>query len=303
MGRGIQIGLLVALVAVAIAVIVVFDAVNSIEEVEVTPDVHVLHGLGGNVGILRTPHGAVVVDTLTFRMQGRRVRERAEVLGGGAAQAVINTHYHFDHTHGNPAFAGGLPVVATHRTLGYLKALDSGYWEGEASRRLPNVLFDDVHELRFGHKTVRLFHFGRGHTDGDLVVHFVQDRVVHVGDLFFNGSYPNIDLEAGGSVQEWAATIDRVLELPFDHVIPGHGPVTDRAGLVAFQGFMRQLADVATAAAAADRDLAETQASAELDDDGLQAEGIPILMWRDRDFVLRRAWEEATGNFERVTLP
>jgi glyoxylase-like metal-dependent hydrolase (beta-lactamase superfamily II) len=294
---------LALLVLVAGGAVYVYQQVSSLEVARVTDDVHALYGLGSNVGILRTDDGAVVVDTMTFQMQGREVRERAEQLGGGAAQVIINTHYHLDHTHGNPAFAPGLEVVSTERTLAYLRALDANYWQGEAEGTLPNETFQDEHELRIGGKRVRLIHPGRGHTDGDLVVLFVEDRVLHTGDLFFNGRYPNIDLEAGGSVQAWAATLDRVLALEFDHVIPGHGPVTDRAGLVAFQRFIQQLADVGREAAKSGRSLEETQRGAALDaDTGYEVMAIPFVMRLDREFVVKRSWEEATGNFTRIEL-
>ncbi len=310
---------LALLVLVAGGAVYIYQQVSTLEVARVTDDVHVIYGLGSNVGILRTEDGAVVVDTMAFRMQGREVRERAEQLGGGAAQAIINTHYHPDHTHGNLAFAPGLEVVSTDRTLAYLRKLDAEYWQGDAAGTLPNETFDAERVLEIGGKTVRLIHPGRGHTDGDLVVLFVEDRVLHTGDLFFIGRYPDIDLEAGGSVKEWAATLDRVLTLDFDPVIPGHGPVTDRAGLVAFQSFMRQLAELGEEAARSGRSLADTQAQASLDADaGFEVLSIPFVMWAsrcasrrssgcgpdrlDRDFVLRRSWEEATGNFTRVEL-
>jgi cyclase len=294
---------LALLAAVAIFTIRIYQRVSTIEVARVTDHVHVIYGLGSNVGILETDEGAVVVDTMTFQLQGREVRDKAEQLGGGPARVVINTHYHFDHTHGNPAFPSGLEVVSTARTLAYMKKLDAGYWEGDAAGTLPNATFEDERELKIGGKTVRVLHPGRGHTDGDLVVLFVDDGVLHTGDLFVNHMYPNIDLEGGGSVQEWVKTLDRVLALEFQHVIPGHGPVTDRAGLVKFQDFMRQLAAVSEEAAKSGRSLAETQANAVLDQDaGYEVMAIPFVMRLDRDFVVKRAWEEGTGNFERVQL-
>src|SRR6185295_15393600 len=94
---------------------------------------------------------------------------------------------------------------------------------------------------RIGNRTVRAFHRGRGHTDGDMVVLFVEDRVLVSGDLVFNGHWPNIDLESGGSVREWSDTMEKILPLDFERVIPGHGAVTDRAGFQAFQAFMASL--------------------------------------------------------------
>ncbi|HEX5068483.1 MAG TPA: MBL fold metallo-hydrolase [Myxococcota bacterium] len=291
------------LVVVACGALFVYQRISTLDVAKVTNDVHVIYGLGSNVGILRTSEGAVVVDTMTFRMQGREVREKAEQLGGGATRAVINTHYHLDHTHGNPAFAAGLPIVSTEKTLAYLKALDADYWKGDAAGTLPNETFAEDHALNIGGKTIRMIHPGRGHTDGDLVVLFVEDRVLHTGDLFFNGRYPNIDLEAGGSVKEWADTLDRVLALDFDQVIPGHGPVTDRAGLVAFQNFMRELAAVGDEAKRSGASLEQTEAQAKLSaDEGYEVMAIPFVMRLDRNFVVKRAWQEATGNFTPVQL-
>lgn len=298
------VGLLVALVLVAasLAGIYAYQQVSSFEVARVTDDVHAIYGLGSNVGVLRTTEGSVVVDTMTFAMQGREIRERAEALAG-PVQALVNTHYHLDHTHGNPAFSSGQDVYATERTRAYLDALDAEYWSGDAAGTLPGRTFTGEHTVRLGNKTVRLIHPGRGHTDGDLVVLFVEDRVLHTGDLFFNGRYPNIDLEAGGSVQDWSATIDRILELDFDHVIPGHGPVTDADGLRAFQRFIAQLAEVGREAEQSGRSLEETLANATLDADaGYDVMAIPFVLRLDRDFVVRRAWEEATGNFQRVSL-
>lgn len=295
---------LVVIAVAAIGAIWVYQQITTLEVVEVTDDVHAILGLGSNVGVLRTDRGAVVVDTMTFRTQGVRIRRTAEDVGGGPVQAVINTHYHMDHTHGNPAFAAGTPVVSTQKTLAYLRLLDAEYWEGDAAGTLPNQTFQNQHELRIGDKTIRLVHPGRGHTDGDLVVLFVEDGVLHTGDLFFNDRYPNIDLEAGGSVAEWVATIDRVLELDFDRVIPGHGPVTDRQGLRDFQEFMRELAAVGDRAVREGWTLDETQQKASLEADaGYEVMEIPLVMRLDRDFVVRRAWEEATGHVQRVTLP
>ena len=296
MGR-ILAGIAAALVvALAVGVIYVHDRVTSVDAERVTGDVHAVRGLGGNVGVLRTGAGAVVVDTMTCRIQGEHIRELVERLGGGPIQAVINTHYHLDHTHGNPGFAPGTRVIATERTRDYLLAFDASYWDGRAEETLPNDLFEHEHELRIGGKTIRSIHPGRGHTGGDLVVLFVEDRVLHAGDLLFSGRYPNIDLEAGGSVREWIGTLDRVLELDFDRVIPGHGPVTDRAGVRAFQRFLREVWRAGEEAAREGLSLEETLARTQLaEDEGYGVTRVPFVFTLDRDFVIRRAWEEATG--------
>jgi glyoxylase-like metal-dependent hydrolase (beta-lactamase superfamily II) len=290
-----------ALVAVAGAVAIwLYHEVTTLESERVTADVHVVQagGINGNVAVLRTADGAVVVDTMTFRVQGARIRELAERLAGGPVQAVINTHYHLDHSHGNPGFPAGTRVVATGRTRGYMLDFDADYWSGGNAETLPNETFEAEHELRIGGKTIRALHLGRGHTGGDLVVLFVEDRVLHLGDLLFNGRYPNVDLEAGGSIEAWIATLDRALALDFDRVIPGHGPVTDREGIRSFQAFLREVWQLAGQAAAEGLSLEQTQELARrtlTSDAGFAVLAIPLVMSRDRDFVVRRAFEEATG--------
>jgi cyclase len=297
----------VALIGIAllgVGVIYAYRQVTSLEVERVTDDVHVLFGVGGNVGVLATERGAVIVDSMTFRMQGARIREIAEKIGGGPVQAIINTHYHRDHTHGNPAFPPGTKVVATQRTRDYLLHFDAPYWDGASAGTLPNETFEEAHELKVGGKTIRLQHLGRGHTGGDLVVLFVEDRVLHTGDLVFNGRYPNIDLEAGGSLREWDATLDRVMALDFDRVIPGHGPVTDREGIRAFQRFLRELWSFAETAAREGKSLEETlKLPGFTADAGYETIGVPFVFKLDRGFVIRRAWEEATGAVGAEQVP
>ena len=283
-------------IVVSIAALWLYGRVRSVESEHVTGDVSVVYGLGSNVGVLKTSAGAVVVDTMAFPTQGRRVREVAEHIGGGPVQAILNTHYHSNHTHGNPGFASGTTIVATARTKEHLLHRDAAYWAGERDQALPSVTFDTSHELRIGGKTIRSHFFGRGHTDGDLVVLFVEDRVLHAGDLCFNGLYPAVDLEAGGSVRNWSETLASVLALDFDKVIPGHGPQTDRAGLVRFQRLMAEAARLAETAATNGEALESFQRAAPLRaDDGFVPMTIPFVLRLDRELLLRRAWEEATG--------
>ena len=172
------------LIALAgLTAIQLFHQVVSVESEQVTDSVHVISGVGGNVSVLKTDRGAVIVDAMLFPIQGRRIKDLAERLGGGPTQAIVNTHYHRDHTHGNPAWAVGTKRVATDRTRAYLDRFDRSFWEGEAAGTAPSEAFGDYHEMRIGGKTVRSFHLGRGHTGGDLVVLFVEDRVLHAADV------------------------------------------------------------------------------------------------------------------------
>ena len=167
----------------------------------ITDDAFLISGFGGNVGVLRTDAGTVIVDSMTFPMQGKRIRALAEKLTGQPVRIVISTHYHIDHTHGNPAFDASTEFVSTTKREPISWCATPSIWQGENAHALPKTTFDHEHEIKLGGKTIRLIHPGRGHTDGDLVALFVEDRVLHTGDLFVNGIYPNIDLEAGGSIE------------------------------------------------------------------------------------------------------
>ena len=193
---------LVLIALLAIAGIYAYQQVTSIESERVTDDVHVLYGLGGNVGVLATDarrrdrrqHDVPHAGSAHPRAR-REARRRADP---GDRQHALPPRSHAR----EPGLRRGhARSWSTQRTRDYLMHFDADYWKGDAAGTLPNETFDDAHELSVGDKTVRLQHLGRGHTGGDLVVLFVEDRVLHTGDLFFNGRYPNIDLEAGGSVQ------------------------------------------------------------------------------------------------------
>lgn len=276
----------------------IYSQTRALAVEQLSDDLWVLRGFGGNVAVLRTDAGNVIVDTMTLPLQGERIRDVARELTGADTALLINTHYHLDHTHGNPAFAPGTRVLATERTLSHLQALDAEFWAGDAAQLMPNETFVGRHSLTLGNKTLELVHPGRGHTDGDLVVVFADEGVIHMGDLMFNQHYPNIDLEAGGSIQEWPATLDKISALNFSRVIPGHGATTDREGIAAFRTFMQQLGAIGSAAAADNTSLEDVLATdAFTADAGYEPIRFIISLGLNRNFVLQRAWEEATGNF------
>ncbi len=260
---------------------------------KVADGLYMMTGAGGNVGVLVTDSGVVVVDTMTFVRQGEAIRARIAELTSKPVVAVINTHYHLDHTHGNPAFDPGTKVVATEHTLRHLLELDAGFWKDPPAKDLlPNDTFSDQRELEVGGETLRILHPGRGHTDGDLVVLFTRQRVLHAGDLFFNGHYPSIDLEAGGTVRGWGDTLDRVFTLDFDGVIPGHGPYSNRQGLERFQAFMRSLWKQTAAVVESGGTLDDAKAKVDLREFPMR----PLFFapTLNRSFVIRCAYEEAS---------
>jgi cyclase len=290
------------LLLTVIFIIYILLNIGNLSVEKINDDLHVIRGVGGNTTVLNTDAGAVVIDSMTFKMQGSLIRKKAEQLTGKEVVLLVNTHYHYDHTHGNPGFDPGIQVVSTQRTLSHIKALDAKSWQGKDAMLLPNDTFVDRKQFNFGNKTITLLHPGYGHTDGDLVVVFEEDKTLVTGDLFFNQHYPNIDLEAGGSVQAWPATIDTMLALDFVTVIPGHGDTSDRTGLISFQNMMRQLASIGRSAAANNTPLETVVNSNELSTDvryqPIKVAGFALGL--DREFILKRAWQESTGNFKRL---
>ena len=263
------------------------------ETVRIDDRLHLILGGGGNTAVLVGDDGVLVVDT-KFMRPARYLAEKIRRLTDKPVRAVVNTHYHWDHTRGNPHYPEEAQVIAQRRTREHMIRLDRRFWEVEPNwNHLPGALLDEERVLEFGGETVRILHPGRGHTDGDVVVQFVGRRLVHMGDLFVQALYPFIDRPGGGSAREWVATLDRVLAIPdVDQYVPGHGPVGTRADVERFQRYLRELVSQVESQVAAGRSLAQAQASVRLagfDD----FRGVPFLTSRRQN--VRWVYEEVTA--------
>ncbi len=211
-----------------------FDAVQ-IEARHVAGTVYMLTGSGGNIGVSTGPDGAVMVDD-QFSPLADKIREALRGLGQGGPEAdlkfVLNTHWHGDHTGGNVEFGPEATIVAhanVRRRLSTREDLGGGRMqEPQPPEALPVVTFGDSVSIHFNGEEIRAIHFPHGHTDGDAVIFFTGSNVVHLGDNFFAGRFPFVDLAAGGSVQGLTSAIGRILsEVPSDALlIPGHGPLS-----------------------------------------------------------------------------
>jgi glyoxylase-like metal-dependent hydrolase (beta-lactamase superfamily II) len=157
---------------------------------------------------------------------------------------VISTHYHADHSGGNAKMYGaGVDIISTANSR-------KNIVEKKQSNAPPGVMparivFTDETSVFLGGKEVRAHFYGRGHTNGDAVIYFPALRTVHTGDLMA-GTTPLVDYNGGGSVVEWTKTLDGALQLDFDTVIPGHGPVTNKAGLQAYRDNIAKMRDRVT---------------------------------------------------------
>jgi len=213
--------------------------------------VHVLYGRGGNIGVSVGPDGVFLVDD-QFAPATPDILAAVEELGGGAPRFLLNTHWHGDHTGGNENLGkSGATIFAHHevRTRMASPAYAERFGSAAAPGALPVVTYGEGVTFHVNGDTVRAFHVGPAHTDGDTVLHFEQADVIHMGDTFFNGLYPFVDLSSGGSVPGVQAAVEQVLALCGDgtKVIPGHGPVTDRAGLTAYRDMLKGCVDAVRA--------------------------------------------------------
>ena len=183
---------------------------------------------GGNIACYLTDEGVILVDDM-FDRDYSAVMEQVKSLTAKPVKYVLNTHQHDDHAGGNAKMLAGSAEVIAHRNVrsNMVRLNQPG---------LPRVTFSDEMDVNLGGKEVIARHYGRGHTGGDAVIWFPARKVIHTGDLFLTyPPQPFIDYANGGSALEWTSTLDQVLKLDFDTVIPGHGPVSDRAGLLKFR--------------------------------------------------------------------
>lgn len=222
-----------------------FDAVE-IEVTTLADGVHMLVGAGGNLGISTGEDGAVLIDDQFAPLTDRILAAVAE-LGGAAPRFVLNTHWHFDHTGGNENLGRAGVVILAHenvrRRMSVEQVMEAFGRTIPASPAvaLPSLTFTESTTLHWNGQTLRAFHVPSAHTDGDTIVHFVEADVVHMGDVFFNRSYPFIDVGSGGSLDGVVAAVERALALCGEatRIIPGHGPLADRADLERYLEMLR----------------------------------------------------------------
>jgi glyoxylase-like metal-dependent hydrolase (beta-lactamase superfamily II) len=206
---------------------------------KVKTDLYEIEGDGGNVAVLVTNEGIVLVDD-KFDQDHDAILSKIKTVSQQPVKYVINTHYHQDHSGGNAKFLPTADVISTQNARTNILEHKQSNITGPAVAPA-RIVFTDETAVFLGGKEVRAKFFGRGHTNGDAVVYFPQLKTVHTGDLMA-GASPLIDYNGGGSLVEWPKTLDKVLNtLDFDTVIPGHGSVTNKAGLKTYRDNVEKL--------------------------------------------------------------
>ena len=240
-----------------------------VKATRVAGTVYMLTGSGGNIGVSVGEDGIVLIDD-QFAPLAPKIREALKGISGRPIKFVLNTHYHGDHTGGNEVFGREAPVIAHTNVRKRLHQGTSalGRQTPPASKgALPVVTFDSSLTVHINGEDVRAVHFPSGHTDGDSVIYFTQSNVVHMGDHFFNGLFPFVDLENGGSVSGMLANVRLVLAtIPDDaKIIPGHGELGDKAALRRFAVMLEETTGVVQKALRGGQTLEQMKAAKILD--------------------------------------
>ncbi len=231
---------------------------------------HLLQGKGGNVLASQGPDGLLIIDDDYAELVVAYQQALDQLAGAGASvRFVVNTHWHFDHAGGNAYWGERGAVIMAHEnvrtrmsTRQELKALGR-VSEPSPPAALPVVTYGDSAALHFNGDDIELQHYPHGHTDGDTVVFFSGENLVHTGDLFFKDRFPFVDIESGGNVFSYIANVEAVLSRMDDDtvVIPGHGSVASKADFARYLDMLQTTSALVVARLEQGMSLAEVTAA------------------------------------------
>ena len=220
-------------------------AAVEIRAVPVASGVWMLTGQGGNMAVAAGADGVFLVDD-QYAPLTPKIVAAVEALGHGPVRFVLNTHWHGDHTGGNENLGGAGALIVAHENV--RERMSTEQFIARFDRTvppsphgaLPVVTFTDAVTFHLNGDAIHAFHVPPAHTDGDALVHFRAADVLHMGDTYFGRSYPFVDGSSGGDAQGVIGAVERALALagPATRVIPGHGELSDRAGLEAYHAML-----------------------------------------------------------------
>lgn len=217
---------------------------------KVSGNVYMLEGAGGNIGVSVGDDGILIVDD-QYAPLADKIKAALKGIADKKLRFILNTHWHGDHTGGNVVFGPEAPVIA-HDNVRKRMATEqkSEFFKrttpAAPKEALPVVTFNQNLTVHFNGEEIRAIHFPHGHTDGDSVIFFTTSNVVHLGDDFFAGRFPFVDLESGGNVEGLTKNIGEIIEkIPAGaKLIPGHGPLSTIDDLKTYHSMLIKTTDI-----------------------------------------------------------
>jgi glyoxylase-like metal-dependent hydrolase (beta-lactamase superfamily II) len=221
-----------------------------IKTLPVTDGVYTLVGQGGNIGLFIGEDGTFLIDD-QFAPLTEKHLAAIRAAGGEVPKFLINTHYHGDHTGGNENLGKAGTLIFSHDQVRERLTVETVIeafnmvTPPRPKAALPVVTFSEDITFHINGDTLRAFHVSHAHTDGDSVIHFQKANVIHAGDVFFNGFYPFIDVDHGGTLKGMIKAADAILALADDDtkIIAGHGPLGDREQLQTYRDMLNTAYD------------------------------------------------------------
>jgi len=222
----------------------------TITTVPVADGIYMLMGQGGNIGVSVGIDGVLLIDD-QFAPMHDKIVAAVRAITEQPIKMLLNTHWHRDHTGGNELFAGSGVLIVAHDNVRTRMSSShfSSFFRSESPpsppAALPVVTFDSAVTLHINDMTIHAQHVPPAHTDGDSIIWFREANVVHLGDTFFNGFYPFIDIDSGGSIRGMIAAVDQALPVidAATKIMPGHGPLADREALVRYRDMLNTVAE------------------------------------------------------------
>lgn len=217
-----------------------------ITSTSVADNIYMLNGKGGNIGLFVGADGSFIIDDQFAPLTGK-ILEAIKAVGGDTPRFLINTHFHGDHTGGNENLGNKGTLIVAHDNVrqrlidgSFIKAFGMKAAPAKKSA-LPAMTFSETMHFHINGDSVNAIHVPSAHTDGDSIIHFKNANVVHAGDVFFNGFYPFIDADHGGSLKGTIKAVDVILSITdsSSKIIPGHGPLGDKAQLQAYRDMLQ----------------------------------------------------------------